>query len=266
MFSKFLAALLVLMMSASAMATSLSYLYGNNFRDDQGYEKERVTMTLEHFGVWEYGTMFFYYDITDPFSAPPNNAQGKGVGHKRGASQFFGGTSMTLSWNKMFGMNFGGGIVRDVSFRLELENGSANGTFAFRNYFYGLQYDLNVPGFDFLSVNTVLRDNPLDPGVGIQLGTFWQMSHEWARWRRFKFTGFIATSPWDGDGDKDNPFVDKKGRFLTSQPQLLWDLGNGFWGKPNRLEVGAEYGYFLNRFQAPHKDEKVLQAITKFSW
>lgn len=255
MISKLFALLLVLTLSASAMATSLSLLHGNNFRDDQGYEKERTTYTIEHFGLWELGTVFFYYDITDPFSA-----------HKAGRSQFFGGTSATVSWSKLFGMNFTNGFVKDISFRGEFENGSGNGAFAFRNYFYGLQYDLAVPGFDFFALNTVLRDNPLDPGVGVQIGMFWQMSHEWSRWRRFKFTGFIATSPWDGDGDQDNPFVDKKGRFLTSQPQFLYDLGNGIWARPNRLEVGAEYGYFLNRFQAPNKDEKVLQALMKVSW
>lgn len=257
MISKFFALLLGLMLSASALATSLSLLHGSNFRDDLGYEKERTTYTLEHFGVWEYGTIFFYYDITDPFSA-----------HKAGNSQFFGGTSFTLSWNKMFGIDFGKGMLRDISFRGEFENGSGSGQFSFRNYFYGLQADLAIPGFDFFSFNTVLRDNPLDPGVGVQFGMFWQMSQEWSRWNRWKFTGFLAASPWDGDGDQDAiPFgMDPKGRFLTSQPQLLWDLGNGLWAKPNRLEVGAEYGYFLNRFQQARKDEKVLQALLKVSW
>ena len=257
MISKFFAALLFVVLSFEASATSLSLLHGSDFRDDLGYEKERTTYTLEHFGVWEYGTIFFYYDITDPFSA-----------HKQGNSQYFGGTSFTFSWSKMFGMDFGKGVLRDISFRGEFENGSGNGTFSFRNYFYGLQADLAIPGFDFFSFNTVARENPLDPGVGVQFGMFWQMSQEWSRWRRFKFTGFIAASPWDGDGDQDAiPFgADPKGRFLTSQPQLLWDLGNGLWAKPNRLEVGAEYGYFLNRFQQSHKDEKVLQALLKVSW
>jgi nucleoside-specific outer membrane channel protein Tsx len=257
MISKLLAALLVFVLSSSAMATSLSLLHGSTFRDDQGYEKERTTYTLEHFGVWELGTVFFYYDITDPFSE-----------QKAGRSQFFGGTSFTLSWNKLFGINFGQGVLRDISFRGEFENGSGGGTYAFRNYFYGLQADLAIPGFDFFSFNTVIRENPVDPGVGIQFGAFWQMSQEWSRWRRFKFTGFVAASPWEGDADQNfvTSGTDKKGRFLTSQPQLLWDLGNGLWAKPNRLEVGAEFGYFLNRFQAHRKDEKVLQALLKVSW
>ena len=263
MISKFLAVLLVLVLSSSAMATSLSLLHGSNFRDDLGCapgetcETERTTYTIEHFGVWEYGTVFFYYDITDPFSEL-----------KKGDNQFFGGTSFTFSWNKMFGIDFGKGMIRDISFRGEFENGSGNGVFSFRNYFYGLQADLAIPGFDFFSFNTVFRDNPADPGVGVQIGMFWQMSQEWSRWRRFKFTGFIATSPWEGDVDQNAvPFgADAKGRFLTSQPQLLWDLGNGLYAKPNRLEVGAEYGYFLNRFLQKDKDEKVLQALLKVSY
>lgn len=266
MFSKFLVAILFLTLSASALATSVSFLHGKNFRNDLGCsgtdggnkkcETERTTYTIEHFGLWELGTVFFYYDITDPFSA-----------EKKGNNQFFGGTSVTLSWSKLFGMKFSG-ILRDLSFRGEFENGSGNGEFSFRNYFYGLQADLALPGFDFFSFNTVIRDNPVDPGVGIQFGMFWQMSQEWSRWRRFKFTGFVAASPWEGDVDQNGiPFgADRYGRFLTSQPQLLWDLGNGIWAKPNRLEVGAEYGYFLNRFQQKEKDEKVLQALVKLSW
>jgi hypothetical protein len=256
MFSKFLAAILFLTLSASVMATSVSLLHGNNFRDDLGYEKERVTYTIEHFGLWELGTIFFFYDINDPFS-----------GNKAGNNQFFGVTSVTLSWTKLFDMKFEG-ILRDMSFRGEFENGSGNGQFSFRNYFYGLQADLALPGFDFFSFITSIRDNPLDPGVGVQFVTFWQMSHEWSRWRRFKFTGFIATAPWEGDVYKEAiPFgADPKGRFLAAQPQLLWDLGNGLWAKPNRLEVGFEYAYFLNRFQQSHKDEKVLQTMIKLSW
>lgn len=257
MFSKFLAALLALTLTSSAMATSLSYLWGNNFRDDQGYEKERVTMTIEHFGIWEGGNIFFYYDITDPFTA---------ASHTDGANQFFGGFTVNWSFNKILGTKFGEGFVKDMYIHTEVENGSGNGAFGFRNYFYGLQADIAVPGFDFVTVNALLRDNPLDPGVGYQFGAAWQMSQEWSRWKRFKFTGFFATSPWDGDGDEDFPLLSNKGRFLTAQPQLLWDLGNGIWAKPNRLEVGAEYGYFLNRFQFDHWDEKVLQAIVKFSW
>jgi nucleoside-specific outer membrane channel protein Tsx len=157
--------------------------------------------------------------------------------------------------------------VKDVSIRLEIENGSGNGSNNFQNYFYGLQYDLLVPGFDFLSLNTVLRDNPNDPGVGMQIGGFWQMTWDYGRWNRYKFTGFFAASPWDGDQDSDKySFFATKGRYLTTQPQLLYDLGYGLWGKQNRLEVGFEYAYFLNRFQLKNKDEKVLQYMVKISF
>lgn len=241
--------------TVEAQATSLSFLWGNNFREDLGYEKEKLTMTLENFSVWEYGTVFYYFDLTEPFS----NQNGD-------SNQYFGGISPTFSFNKMFGINFGTGVLRDVSLRLELENGSGSGRNNFRNYFYGLQYDLAVPGFDFFSLNTVLRDNPEDQGVGFQIGGFWQMSWEFSQWRRFKFTGFFATSPWDGDQDPENSFFSNRGRYLTTQPQFLWDLGYGLFGKQNRLETGVEYAYFLNRYQIRERDEKVLQAMVKFSW
>lgn len=253
--NKVLTVLLSLFAALNAHAVSLSFLHGSTFRDDMGYEKEKTTMTLENFSMWEYGTVFFYYDITEPFSD-----------NRKDSSQFFGGISPTFSLSKMTGRDFSYGILRDVSIRLELENGSGGGTYNFRNYFYGLQYDLAIPGLDFFSLNTVLRDNPNDPGVGFQIGMFWQKSWDFGRWNRWKFTGFLATSPWDGDGDKRNLTLDKRGRFLTAQPQFLYDLGYGLSGKPNRLEIGTEYAYFINRYQSAGKNEKCFQAMVKFSF
>lgn len=242
-----------------ASAVSISVLKGDNFRNDQGYRSTRTTLTIENFSVWDYGTVFFYYDITEP--------TGRDQGPKYYSNQFFGGIAPTLSLSKVTGKDWSWGILRDVQLRYEIENGSATGGANFQNYFYGLQYDLAVPGFDFFSVNTVLRDNPRVHGVGFQLGMFWQMTQEWGSRQRLKFTGFLATSPWDGNNNnKSFAPLDSKGRFLTTQPQLLYDLGYLLHGKKDRLETGLEYGYFLNRFQFHRKDEKVLQAMVKFSF
>jgi nucleoside-specific outer membrane channel protein Tsx len=260
------------LIASKAHALSLSYLYGENFRNDLGYQDTKLTMTIEHFQIWEYGNVFFYYDLTEPFSTD----RGEEFGDTRDTNQFFGGIAPTLSLSKVTGKDFTYGILRDVSIRVELENGSGYGQNNFRNYFYGLQYDLAVPGFDFLSVNTVARDNPLSPGVGFQLGAFWQMSNDWGPWSRFRFMGFVATSPWDGNqGAKENRRLKRltgnklefdNGKFLTTQPQLLWDIGYGLWGKPMRWEIGTEYNYFWNRYQLKGKDESAWQVMTKVSF
>lgn len=253
----FLVSALLLITSFSAQAVSFSLLKGNGFRDDLGYRSDKTTLTIENFTMWELGTVFFYYDITEPTTddAGPNYS-----------NQFFGGISPTFSLTKMTGKEWSYGIIRDVSIRVEYESGSGNGAYNFRNYFYGLQYDLSIPGFDFFALNTVLRDSPLSEGVGWQLGAFWQMSWDYGPWKKIRFTGFLATSPVDGDVDPGLPGFSKRGRFLTSQPQLLYDVGQGLWNKPNRFEVGFEYAYFLNRFQQDGKDEKVLQYMTKVSF
>jgi len=260
--NKLLAALLGLMMGTSAYAVSVSLLKGEGFRDDLGYREDKTTMTIENFSMWELGTVFFYYDITEPTT---DDGQ---PGRRQDAfsNQFFGGISTTVSFSKVSGKDVSYGALKDVSLRLEIENGSGNGQYNFQNYFYGLQYDIAVPGFDFVSLNTVLRDNPNDRGVGLQIGGFWQMTWDYGRWNRYKFTGFFATSPWDGDQDPDNSMFSDRGRYLTTQPQLLYDLGYGLWGKQNRLEVGLEYAYFINRFQQKDKDEKVLQYMAKVSF
>jgi len=258
MFKKLGALCFGILFCLNASAVSVSVLHGDNFRNDQGYRSTRKTVTIENFAVWEYGTLFFYYDITEP--------TGRDQGPKYYSNQFFGGISPTFSLSKITGKNVSLGFVRDVSLRFELENGSGAGSANFQNYFYGLQYDLAVPGFDFFSVNTVARDNPRVHGVGFQLGMFWQMTQEFSGQNRFKFTGFLATSPWDGNNNKTQYYkLDNHGRFLTTQPQLLYDLGYRLWSKKDRTEVGFEYGYFLNRFQFERTDEKVLQAMVKFT-
>lgn len=249
-----------LFLSFTVSATSISVLRGDDFRDDQGYRSSRTTLTIESFELWKYGTVFFYYDITDP--------TGRDRGPKYFSNQFFGGISGTLSLSRTTGRDMSYGILQDVSLRAEIENGSAVGAYNFQNYFYGLQYDLAVPGFDFFSFNTVFRDNPRVSGVGFQLGLFWQMSWEFERRKRFKFTGFLATSPWDGNALDTGPFdpTDAHGRFLSSQPQLLYDLGYALYGAKDKIEVGVEYAYFLNRFQFYKWDEKSLQAMVKVSF
>ncbi len=237
----------------SASATSVSFLYGDGFRNDQGYAEHRTTMTIEHFGLWKYGTVFFYYDITDPFHGTK----------KEGSNQFFGGISPTISLSKITGKNYEYGLIKDISIRVELENGSANGEYRFRNYFYGLQADLYAPGFDFLSLNMVARDNPNQPGVGVQFGGFWQMTFDYGQYHKYKFTGFFAYSP-RANQPNQAPFKNR-GAFFMSQPQLLYDLGNT-WGEANSVEVGVEYLYSHNRFQIAGKHEKVLQAILKMSF
>ena len=266
----------LILMTTKAHALSLSYLYGQNFRNDLGYRSKKLTMTLEHFQLWEYGNVFFYYDITEPFSHD-NNEDPYAPGAKRASNQFFGGFAPTLSLSKVTGKEIGYGFVKDVSLRVELENGSGYGVNNFRNYFYGLQYDLSVPGFDFLTVNTVIRDNPRSKGFGYQIGAFWQMSNDWGRWAHFRFTGFVATSPWNGDQGKAQQELIKRntggkvrfsnmGRYLTTQPQLLWDIGYGLWGKPYRWELGTEYNYFWNRYQLAGKDEAAWQVMTKITF
>ncbi len=261
MLSRLAIVLFALTASLSATATSVSFLWGDNFREDLGYEEEKLTMTIEHFAVWEKGTVFFYYDITEPMSRDNGDD-----------NQFFGGIAPTFSLSKITGKDLSTGWLRDVSIRVELENGSGGGSNSFRNYFYGLQYDIALPGFDFFSLNTVLRDNPNQSGVGFQIGSYWQMTWDFGPWNHYKFTGFIATSPWDGnqprekDQSKNEYMFAERGKFLTAQPQFLWDLGHGLWRKSNRVELGVEYAYFINRYQIKDKDEKCLQAMVKFSY
>lgn len=257
----FVAVLIVLLISESRAVTSLSVLKGDNFRDDLGYPQEKTTLTIENFSLWEYGAMYFFYDITEPI------AHDDGTNSEQTYSnQFFGSLVASVSLSKVTDKKVSWGIIKDFSIRLEMENASGDGAYNFQHYLYGLQYDLEVGGFDLLGFYTIVQDNPQDEGVGFRLGGYWQIAWDYGRWKRFKFMGFVKTAPWDGDRDPENPVYEDRGSFFLTQPQLLYDVGYGLWGKPDRFEMGLEYSYAINAFQQAGKDEKVLQYMLKASY
>ena len=88
--NKLLAAFLGLIFIESASAVSVSFLKGDNFRDDLGYRKDKTTMTIENFAMWELGSVFFYYDITEPTTNDGNNNAARKDAF---SNQFFGGIS-----------------------------------------------------------------------------------------------------------------------------------------------------------------------------
>jgi hypothetical protein len=231
------------------------------FNKDFNGGGSRTTLSIKAFQAWEFGTMFLYYDITGPFNSAiadvvsPNEKGG-----------FFGGITVTLSGKffseKLLNRQLDWGLLSNVSLKYEAEHVAKFGML----HYYGLQWDLAVPGMDFVTLTTVIRDDYMFRGVDFQVGAAWQKSFALGT-QDFIFGGFFQTGLF-GEGAHRNPgpFDLTTGHpFLLAQPQLLWDFGKLIRFTPAKLYLGAEYQIAFHRYLIPGKSENVLQGMIRWN-
>jgi hypothetical protein len=160
------------------------------FNDDFNGRGNRTVLSIKAFQAWEYGTMFLYYDITGPWNGANSKSDGgDDTANERGG--FFGGITTTVSpkriGEKMTGREFDWGPIADLEIKYEMEHVAK---FGMLNY-YGLQWGLKQPFFDFVSVSTVIRDDSVFKGIDFQVGAAWQKSFSLAS-QDFIFGGFFS--------------------------------------------------------------------------
>ena len=234
----------LILLGWNSHAASISVLTGNSYKTYGGETIQKDVITIDHFGEWRYGNVFFFYDISNGYEAQDR-------------SEFFGSVSPSFSTNKIFKKEMGQGLLKDVLIKTEIEHVSG----ASHVYYYGLTYDLAIPKFAVANVSTVFRDDAVKPGVGGQLNAFWILPLA----KKFSFTGFLSS----GLIPEHKDYV-----FLMTQPQVLYDVSEIVDSKTGSALVGSEYSYALNRYLKkgvrdslgnpdPGFDEQVLQAMFK---
>lgn len=232
------------------------------FNDDFNGRAARTVLSIKAFQAWEYGTMFLYYDITGPWNGANSKTKGEDDrANERGG--FFGGITTTVSpkkiGEKIAGREFDWGPIADLELKYEMEHVSK---FGMLNY-YGLQWSLKQPFFDFVTVTTVIRDDSVFKGIDFQVGAAWQKSFSIAS-QDFIFGGFFQTGLF-GEGEAIAPSVGEGNRFFLAQPQLLWDFGKPIGFTPAKLYAGFEYQLAFNRYLITGKTENVLQGMIRWN-
>ncbi|MDY7228540.1 hypothetical protein [Hyalangium rubrum] len=223
----------------------------------------RTVLSIKAFQAWEYGTMFLYYDITGPFNSANSRTDGvTDTANERGG--FFGGITLTASpkkiTEKILGREFDWGPLRDVQVKYEAEHVSKFGMLSY----YGLQWDLNIPVLDFMSVTTVIRDDHVFHGVDFQVGAALQKSFSLGS-QDFIAAGFFQTGLF-GEGKGKGSFAQSEGnQFFLAQPQLLWDFGKPLGATPGKLYAGFEWQIAWNRYLIEDKTENVLQGMIRWN-
>jgi hypothetical protein len=237
------------------------------FNDDFNGRGARTVLSIKAFQAWEYGTMFLYYDITGPWNGANSQTDVDGelaedTANERGG--FFGGITTTVSVKKVgekfAGREFNWGPIADLELKYEMEHVAK---FGMLNY-YGLQWSLKQPFFDFVSVTTVIRDDSVFKGIDFQLGAAWQKSFSLAS-QDFIFGGFFSWGVF-GEGEGVGNFEGLSGKpFFLTQPQLLWDFGKPIGFTPGKLYAGFEYQLAFNRYLIVGKTENVLQGMIRWN-
>ena len=229
------------------------------FNQDFNGAGARTTLTIKAFQQWEYGSVFLYYDITGPFNAA--NAPTASPNEKGG---FFGGITIAVSpktiAEQALRRKFDWGPLLNLSLKYEMEHVSKFGML----HYYGLQWDLRVPGMDFVTATTVVRDDWGYRGVDLQVGAAWQKSFSIAE-QDFLFLGFFQTGLF-GEGEGIGSLAGTRGnRFFLAQPEFLWDFGKLVHFTPGKIYLGAEYQFAFNRYLIPGKIENVLQGMVRWN-
>lgn len=233
------------------------------YNDDFNGRGSRTVLTIKGFQAWEYGTVFLYYDITGPWNGANSTTDGEqDRSNERGG--FFGGITTTVSpkkiAEKLRGQPLDWGPLVDLEVKYEMEHVAKFGMLSY----YGLQWDLKIPHMDFVAVTTVIRNDSVFKGVDFQIGGAWQASFSLLS-QDFIFDGFVQVGLF-GEGDGVGNFEGQKGnRFLTSQPQLLWDFGKPIGFTPGKLYAGFEYQIALNRYLITGKTENTLSGMIRWN-
>jgi nucleoside-specific outer membrane channel protein Tsx len=208
---------------------SLTYLYGGTFEVDS---KKQQAVTFEYVNSMSFGDSFLFIDYIDYLDTAGEE------------SSFYGEFSPRFSLEKITGHEWELGPITDVLIATTYEFGEGN----VESILYGLGLDIDIPGFDYFHINLYYRDSQNYHSEG------WQLTP------CFGYTIPVGTSEIIIDGYIDYVFASEDSGYeenLHINPQVKYNLGKLIWGDDQRLYVGLEYDYWMNKYGL--KDSSALK-------
>jgi nucleoside-specific outer membrane channel protein Tsx len=203
---------------------SLSYLKGDDYEVG---DNEREIFTFEYVNVSSWGDAFLFFDRLES---------------DNGDTETYGEFSPRLKLMEFQKSQ----LLTQVSLSTQVEIGDG-----FTNYLYGLGFDMNVPGFQFLKFNTFKRNNEFGDN-NYQLTTVWAVP--------FK----IGNTQWLFDGFSDwASATDTGASSLNITPQLKLNIAD-FFDRKAPFYIGVEYVHWRNKFGIDGITEKNANLLVKF--
>lgn len=228
-------------MNAEVFFSNNSISYLKNLNDFEVLTNDDINVfTFEHVSAHHWGDAFFFVDRINA-DEDSQNAE---------FSETYGEASVRFSLSNLLDTDLDNEVIKDYFIATTYEF-SSNTFGSFDNYLIGLGASWNLPGFAFFNTNIYQANNEEvdnDTQLTVTYGYPFSIGEQ-----NFMIDGYID---WSSSAD------DHKADFHFN-PQLRWDVWNNF-GKPNFVELGVEYSYWVNKYGIQGlDDESTVSALVK---
>ncbi|MCR8923492.1 DUF5020 family protein [Dasania sp. GY-MA-18] len=211
--------------------TNVEILQGGSDVYDFGtgdFDTTMTTITLEHASGWEYGDNYFFVDIYKENTSAPDDS-----------TTVYSEYYTNLSLSKITGKSFSAGIIKDVAL-----HGGINAGNDFQVLTYGINLNLDLPGFSYAAVSISVYDDVAGAVHRADGDKSYIVTPVWG----FPFE--IGNTKWMFDGFVD--FIGERGgstkSSILAQPHILFDLGHSLFDDAGKLYIGLEYSWWKNKY------------------
>ncbi|TCB45429.1 ion channel protein Tsx [Acinetobacter terrestris] len=217
---------------------SVTGLYGENY---EVVDEQQTTLTVEYAAKVKYADVFFFAD--------------RMRGGDDNKSTYFE-LSPRLSLGEVTGQKLAFGPVKDVLVSTTWEANSDDFN-NFDNFLYGVGFDLDIPYFQYASLNLYRANNELqkdDYQMTLTYGVPFKLGSE-----DFLVDGFLDWSTAEKDSDPAKSHASE----LNWTTQWKWNAGKHI-SPDTRLYLGIEHSVWNNKFGIPNADENNVSALVKY--
>lgn len=211
---------------------SVSGLYGENYKV---VDQQQTVATLEYAAKVKYADVFFFMDRM-------------WGGDKHNATYFE--LSPRLSLGEISGQKLQYGPIKDILIATTWESNQDDFS-NFDNFLYGIGFDLDVPYFNYLSLNFYRASNDKqhnDYQMTMTYAVPFKLSNE-----DFLVDGFLDWSTAEKDHASE----------LNWTTQWKWNAGKHI-SPQTRLYLGLEHSIWNNKFGIKGQDENNVSALVKY--
>ena len=211
-----------------------------------GGSETTTIVTNQHASGWKYGDNYYFIDFIDA---------------ERSGSDIFGEFYPNFSIEKMRGKDIAIGSITDFGIILGLNYGREAKVL---KYLPGFRLAWDVPGFGFLNTDLMLY---IDDNRGVAAGGApkeddgYKIDVNWAYPLEIGGHSFSIEGHFWYIGERRNELGHEVSGSILGQPQFRYDWGKDLFGTPERLYIGFEWQFWINKLGDPATDENAFQLL-----
>lgn len=215
-----------------------------------GGSADTTVVTLQHASGWQYGEQFVFIDYLDDDRADGFNDQ-----------DLYGELYASISLGAVSGRDLGAGPLTDVGL-LGGVNFGADADVV--KYLPGIRLSWSAPGFTFLNTDVTAY---IDGSGGVRGGgapaedDSFMVDVNWAYPFSYRGHQFSIEGHVEYIGERTNELGEEVSWWILGQPQFRYDIGQSLLGSPERLYIGVEWQFWINKLGDAGTDENAPQLL-----